>query len=85
MCYEQGLGRHEGLEGRVAVRFVISRDGSVANAANGGSDLPDQGVVACVVQSFYGLSFPQPEAGIVTVVVPIALRPAVGDRSPAGR
>jgi hypothetical protein len=75
MCYEQGLGRNPNLEGRVSVRFVIGRDGAVSNVANGGSDLPDSGVVSCVVSAFYGLSFPQPEGGIVTVVYPIMLAP----------
>jgi hypothetical protein len=75
MCYEQGLGRNPNLEGRVSVRFVIGRDGSVSNVANGGSDLPDSGVVQCVVNAYYGLSFPQPEGGIVTVVYPIMFSP----------
>jgi hypothetical protein len=75
MCYEQGLARNPNLEGRVSVRFVIGRDGSVSNVANGGSDLPDSGVVQCVVRAYYGLSFPQPEGGIVTVVYPIMFAP----------
>jgi hypothetical protein len=75
MCYEQGLGRNPNLEGRVSARFVIGRDGSVSNVSNGGSDLPDSGVVSCVISAFYGLSFPQPEGGIVTVVYPIMLAP----------
>jgi hypothetical protein len=75
MCYEQGLGRNPNLQGRVSARFVIGRDGSVSNVGNGGSDLPDSGVVSCVLSAFYGLSFPQPEGGIVTVVYPIMLAP----------
>jgi hypothetical protein len=75
MCYENGLKTNPSLTGRVAVRFVIARDGSVASVANGGSDLPDSGVVSCVVRSFGGLSFPQPEGGIVTVVYPLTLTP----------
>jgi hypothetical protein len=74
-CYERGLGRNPNLEGRVAARFVIGRDGSFSNVSNGGSDLPDSGVVSCIVSAFYGLSFPPPEGGIVTVVYPIALSP----------
>ena len=50
MCYEQGLGRNPNLEGRVSARFVIGRDGAVSNASNGGSDLPDSGVVSCAPQ-----------------------------------
>ncbi len=75
MCYENGLKSNPNLQGRVAVRFVIGRDGSVGTAANGGSDLPDSGVVGCVVHAFYGISFPQPEDGIVTVTYPIMFTP----------
>jgi FHA domain-containing protein len=75
LCYEQGLGRNPNLEGRVTVRFVIGRDGAVSNVSNGGSDLPDSNVVNCVVKAFYGLSFPKPEGGIVTVQYPIMLEP----------
>jgi hypothetical protein len=75
MCYEQGLARNPNLEGRVGVRFVIGRDGSVSNVGNGGSDIPDSGVVSCTISAFYGLSFPQPEGGIVTVTYPIMFSP----------
>ncbi len=74
-CYEAGLRNNPNLAGRVAVAFVIGRDGSVGSANNGGSDLPDSGVVSCVVRSFFGLSFPAPESGIVTVNYPIAFSP----------
>jgi hypothetical protein len=74
-CYEQGLASNPNLEGRVSVRFAIGRDGAVSFAANAGSDLPSSGVVSCVVQSYYGLSFPSPEGGIVTVVYPIMFTP----------
>lgn len=81
-CYEQGLGRDPELAGRVAVRFVIGRDGTVVNVADGGSDLPDRSVVDCVSRAYYSLAFPRPEGGIVTVVYPIVFSPdrGVGDR-----
>ncbi len=75
LCYENGLRNSPSLQGRVGVRFVIGRDGAVSNVGNGGSDLPDAGVVSCVVRAFYGLSFPQPENGIVTVTYPIVFTP----------
>ncbi|MBK7579408.1 MAG: AgmX/PglI C-terminal domain-containing protein [Myxococcales bacterium] len=75
LCYENGLKNNPNLQGRVAVKFVIDRQGAVANATNGGSDLPDASVVSCVVSSYTGLSFPQPEGGIVTVVYPIIFSP----------
>ncbi len=70
-CYEAGLRGNPTLSGRVTVRFVIGRDGAVMSAMNGGSDLPDSGVVSCVVSAFRGLSFPVPPDGIVTVTYPI--------------
>ncbi len=75
MCYQNGLQGNPNLQGRVSVRFVIGTDGAVGSAANGGSDLPDSAVVSCVVHAFYGVSFPQPEDGIVTVTYPIMFTP----------
>ena len=48
---------------------------SWSTAQDGGSELPDQGVISCVVRGFGNLSFPQPEGGIVTVVYPIIFNP----------
>jgi hypothetical protein len=75
LCYENGLRNNPNLQGRVAVRFVIGRDGAVSNVGNGGSDMPDGNVVSCVVRAFYGLSFPPPDGGTVTVTYPIMFSP----------
>jgi hypothetical protein len=74
-CYERGLATNSKLEGRVTVRFVIQGDGSVSDASNGGSDLPSDEVVQCVIQGFLGIRFPAPWGGIVTVQYPIMLQP----------
>jgi Ca-activated chloride channel family protein len=79
LCYENGLRNNPNLQGRVSVRYVIDRTGSVTNVANGGSDMPDGGVVSCVMRAFHGLSFPQPEGGVVTVTYPIMFSPGGGD------
>lgn len=73
-CYEMGLRTNPNLEGRVTARFVIGRDGAVSNVSSSG-DLPDANVKSCVASAFYGLSFPSPEGGIVTVSYPIMLTP----------
>ena len=75
LCYENGMRQNPNLSGRVAVKFVIDRSGAVSTSQDGGSDLPDQSVVQCVVRGFQNLSFPQPEGGIVTVVYPIIFSP----------
>ena len=74
-CYDNGLRTNPTLTGRVVSKFVIDRTGAVSVAQDGGSDLPDRGVVSCVVRSFSSLSFPQPDGGIVTVNYPILFTP----------
>jgi hypothetical protein len=74
MCHEQAMASTPGLTGTVRARFVIGRDGNVANVGDGGSDVTDAGLKRCVLSAFSGLSFPKPEAGIVTVVYPVILR-----------
>ena len=70
-CYEEGLKRDPGLEGRIAVKFVIDREGAVAMASTDERSLADPTVASCVQRAFYGMTFPKPEGGIVTVVYPI--------------
>lgn len=75
-CYADGLRPNPSLNGRVEVRFVIGRDGSVVQAQDGGgSDLPDLAVRQCVVNAFYGLSFPTP-GGTVKITYPLTFTPA---------
>jgi hypothetical protein len=74
-CYETALRTDPGLQGRVTVKFMIDRTGAVAVSADGGSDIPDEGVRRCVVSSFLSLSFPAPENGAVSVVYPIVFNP----------
>ena len=73
LCYEKGLAKDPNLAGRVSVRFMIGRGGSVPVASNAGSDLPDAEVVQCVVSAFRGLTFPEPPegSGAITVVYPL--------------
>ena len=76
LCYENGLRNNPNLQGRVAVRFVIGRDG--ARLERRERRLGHAGSAASSRASsarFYGLSFPQPEGGIVTVVYPIMFSP----------
>ena len=71
LCFQNGLRNNPNLSGRVTIRFIIGRDGAVSSVSNGGSDMPDPGVINCVLNSTYGLSFPAPDNNIVTVVYPI--------------
>lgn len=75
-CYEAALRRRPTLAGRAVTRFVIARDGSVTSASDGGSDLDDPAMLACVRAAFLGMSFPAPEHGVITVVYPLVFVPA---------
>lgn len=75
-CYEEGLERDPKLTGRVVVRFVIARDGSVSNAAaSDQSTMPDAAVTECLIAKIKGLRFPRPDGGIVLVVYPLQFEP----------
>lgn len=76
LCYEDGVRKNPSLTGRVTTRFTIDRDGTVKGAPeDAGSDLPDASVVQCVLRAFSNVSYPQPEDGVVTVVVPLLFSP----------
>jgi len=76
-CYENGLRQNPALSGRVAVKFIIGRDGDVSMSADSGqSDMPDMSVRACVVKSFYGITFPAPQGGTVQVTYPLMFTPS---------
>ena len=75
LCYENGLRNAPALSGRVVVRFGIDRSGAGTNVADGGSEMADRAVTACVMRGFESLSFPQPEGGTVSVVYPISFSP----------
>ena len=58
------------------VQFSIeAATGAVMNARDGGSDLPDREVVACVIDELGWVRFPAPERSNVTVTYPIEFRP----------
>jgi len=77
-CYAAGLRTNPSLGGRVAVKFIIDRQGGVSVANDSGSDMPDATVRQCVVQTFYSISFPAPENGTVQVTYPLIFSPADG-------
>lgn len=74
-CYETALQKNAKLEGRVTVKLVIGKDGKVSSAADGGSDIGDGKLIACIVDDVGKATFPQPEGGIVTVVYPVVFQP----------
>ena len=56
------------------IAFTIKEDGSTADIAPTGT-IPDSNAISCVGRAFNGLSFPQPEGGVVKVKYPMHFSP----------
>jgi tetratricopeptide (TPR) repeat protein len=74
-CYQSALERKPNAMGRVAVRFVIGREGAVSGTSVLQDDIGDVRFASCMVQAVAALSFPQPEGGVVTVSYPFLFTP----------
>ncbi|MFO0761854.1 MAG: AgmX/PglI C-terminal domain-containing protein [Byssovorax sp.] len=73
-CQVAGLMNNPNLQGRVAVKLEIGKKGAVMSARNGGSDMPDAGVVSCVVKTLLAATFPAKDK-VSVVVYPVMLSP----------
>jgi TonB family protein len=67
-CYESQLNRFPKLEGKVAVKFVISAAGSVATSSVAQSSVGNAELEACVAGRVRTWVFPKPKGGGVVVV-----------------
>jgi hypothetical protein len=67
-CYQPGKGND------IEVRFIVGRDGRVSNVSHVTNTLPSS-AASCVINGFYGMTFPKPEGGIVVATVPVKFSP----------
>lgn len=76
-CYEQGLQSSPGLNGRVAVRWVIGAEGHVKVAGIENSTLASKLVEDCILMRLKTWKFPLPAGGVdVSVTYPFVLKRA---------
>lgn len=61
-CYQQELQSNPSLEGRVAIRFVITPDGSIGAASVGTTTIQNRSVEQCVAGAVRRMGFPQSES-----------------------
>ena len=66
-CYEGEAATAPLLAGKVAVRFVIGKDGSVTSARVSSSTLRNEAVEQCVVKAFTPMVFPAPPGGTTVI------------------
>lgn len=67
-CYERELAANPHLSGKIAVRFTIAPDGTIAVADIAESTVDEQRVEACVLKTTRSLRFPSPRGGGIVVV-----------------
>ena len=67
-CYESQLNRFPKLDGKVAVKFVISPSGSVASSQVAQTTVSNAELEACVAGRVRTWIFPKPKGGGVVVV-----------------
>lgn len=71
-CYQRQLAKNPTLNGKIKVKFVIAKDGSVSKASIDSSTMGGAGkpVQSCIVGRFKKFKFPKPNGGIVIVKYP---------------
>jgi TonB family protein len=75
-CYNKGLTRNPGLQGRVAVNFVITTTGKVSSSVVQETSLKDKNVSNCIAKAVKRWRFPTPRGGGNSIVTyPFTLRP----------
>ncbi len=67
-CYQRELTKAPDLMGKVVVRFVIARDGSVSTAETKSSSLGNPAVESCLNGRFMRFEFPRPAGGGMVIV-----------------
>ena len=74
-CYEQELQLHDGLSGKVAVRWTINLEGKVDAAAVTNSTIGSAKVESCIITVIRRMRFASPEGGICVVQWPFVFSP----------
>ena len=75
-CYQRELNSHPTLGGKIVVKFVVAKDGSVSSATTKTSTMNSPAVESCINGRFMRFKFPEPKGGgIVIVSYPFIFRP----------
>jgi outer membrane biosynthesis protein TonB len=67
-CYQRELNRSPGMAGKVSVKFIIAKDGSVSSSSVGKSTLGNERVESCVTGRFLHMTFPPLRGGGIAIV-----------------
>lgn len=67
-CYQRELTKNPKLGGKVKIKFVISKNGSVARASVGSTSMKNKAVESCISSRFLRMQFPKPKGGGIVIV-----------------
>jgi len=67
-CYQRELNKDPSLGGKIVVKFVIAKDGSVSKASTKSSTMGSPSVESCINGRFMRFRFPEPKGGGIVIV-----------------
>ncbi len=67
-CYQKELNKNPGLYGKVVIKFVIAKDGTVSSARVNSTSMNNPIVENCICQRFMRFQFPEPKGGGICIV-----------------
>ena len=77
-CYQRELTKNPSLAGKITIKFVIAKDGSVSQATTKTSTMDNTVVESCIAGRVQKMTFPEPEpgSGVVIVTYPFLFSPS---------
>jgi len=67
-CYQRELTKNPSLSGKIVVKFVIAKDGTVSSATTKSSTMGNPAVESCINGRFMRFQFPEPKGGGIVIV-----------------
>lgn len=67
-CYQRELTKNPSLEGKIVVKFVIAKDGTVSKSSIKSSSMGNASVEGCITGRFMQFQFPEPKGGGIVIV-----------------
>lgn len=67
-CYQRQLTKNPDLGGKITVKFVIAKDGTVSKASIKSSSMGSKAVEGCITSRFMRFKFPEPKGGGIVIV-----------------
>ncbi len=67
-CYQLELTKNHDLGGKITVKFVIAKDGTVTKAETKSSTMNNAAVENCINDRFMKFQFPEPKGGGIVIV-----------------